>query len=152
MAPGLDTSPENISPPAIANRGAGRQASPAVSPSLFAKEPRRKLAFPKRRPASSGRNFRQALYRVLKKTVPEAEISAKGMAVMNDMMLDMFDQIATAAAEFAERDGRTTMTARDVRAATRVLLPGQLFGHSFYESTRALAALDGVTARAGQDE
>ena len=82
-------------------------------------------------------DFKNSLYKVLKKIDINGNISNKGMEVMNDMMLDLFQKIAGTAGDLAQRDGRTTMLGRDVLTAVRILVPGQLQLHAFYEGHHA---------------
>ena len=131
-----NSSPESIQP-AVNARKNPRQGPVSISPSLFAKEPRRKLVYPPTPRASRRMDFKNSLYKVLKKIDIDGTISNKGMEVMNDMVIDMFQKIAGTAGDLAKKDGRNTMLGRDVLTAVRILLPGQLKLHAFYEGHHA---------------
>ena len=103
---------------------------------------RKKLTYPpKRAQAKSGRrkvDFKNALYKVLRKIDPNGTISSKAMDALNDMMRDLLERLASEAASVREKSGHTTLMSRDIQTAARLILPGALFTHAFYEAHRAL--------------
>lgn len=103
---------------------------------------RKKLVFPPkhRRFSRQKVDFKNALYQVLRKIDPNGTISSKAMGVLNDMMRDLLERIAGEACNVREKNGHCTLRARDIQTAARLLLPGSLFTHAFYEAHKALVA------------
>jgi len=102
---------------------------------------KRKLVYPPlrvRRTRNQKVDFKNALYRVLRTIDAKGTISSKAMDIMNDMMMDLMERLARETASIAERNGKATLTVRDVQTATRILLPGQLGLHAFYEAHKAV--------------
>lgn len=77
----------------------------------------------------------------MRKIDPTGTISSKAMTVLNDMMCDLLERLCKEAESIRERNGKTTLKTRDIQTAARILLPGQLFSHAFYEGHRCLAKL-----------
>lgn len=101
---------------------------------------RRSLNFKKIRVAKKPfrMDFKNALYKVLKKIDKNGAISSKGMDVMNDIMVDLFDKLALTGASLLKKDKGSTLRPRDIQTAVRFLVPGQLGTHAFYEGWNAL--------------
>ncbi|OXA63391.1 histone H2B [Folsomia candida] len=53
-------------------------------------------------------------------------MSSKSVAILDSMMNDMFERIATAAAQLMKKSKRKILTERDVKFATELVLPGEL--------------------------
>jgi histone H2B len=104
---------------------------------------RRKLPFPPKRKQFGRKkvDFKNALFKVLRKIDSNGTISSKAMTVLNDMMCDLLERLAREAQAICERNGKTTLKTRDIQTAARILLPGQLFTHAFYEGHRCLSKL-----------
>lgn len=98
------------------------------------------LKFPKPRVVKKPfrKNFKNGIFKVLKKIDPNGTISSKGMNVMNDLVCDLFERIAISSQEFSKKSGKQTLTVRDILSGVRVLLPGQLGGHAYNEGWKAL--------------
>lgn len=103
---------------------------------------RRKLSYsPKHTSAKSRRNkvnFKNALFKVLRKIDPAGTISSKAMDVLNDMMGDILERLASEAASLRSKAKKATITSIDIQSATRLTLPGSLSMHAFYEGHRAV--------------
>lgn len=69
---------------------------------------------------------------------PNIGISTKGMSVMNSYMNDMFERLAGEASCLCKHIKRETLQARDVEAATKLLIPGELGKHAVSEGVKAL--------------
>jgi histone H2B len=83
------------------------------------------------------RTWNTYLYRVLKETHPDTGITRKSMAVMNDVVEDMFEKIMNEASELARKDQRHTLTTREIQSAVRLVLPGELARHAVSEGHAA---------------
>lgn len=113
------------------------EEQPPSPPSVDA---RRCLKFGKKKPSVKKpfrKNFRNGIFKVLKKIDPDGTISSKGMDVMNDLICDLFERIAISSKEFCKKTDKQTLMVRDVSAAVRMVLPGQLGAHAFYEGWKA---------------
>ncbi|KAI1718369.1 Paired box domain-containing protein [Ditylenchus destructor] len=86
-----------------------------------------------------GKSYGLYLHRVLKQVSPETGISAKGMAVMNSMMNDVFDRIAEEGARLAKYNSKNTISSREIQTAARLVLPGELAKHAVSEGTKAVS-------------
>jgi histone H2B len=108
---------------------------------------RRKLKYPpvqRKAIRKSGRkkvDFKNALFRVLRKIDNKGTISSKAMDVMNDMMGDLLERFAREAGAICDKNQKKTLRTRDVQTAARLLLPGSLFSHAFYEAHHCLGKL-----------
>ena len=73
------------------------------------------------------------IYKVLKQTHPDTGISQKAMSIMNSFVNDIFERIATEA-----YNKKSTISAREIQTAVRLILPGELAKHAVSEGTRAV--------------
>ena len=78
------------------------------------------------------------LYKVLKQVHPEMGINRKGMQVMDNFMIDIFERIAAEASNVTKYNKRRTITSREIQTAARLLLPGQLSKHAVSEGNKAI--------------
>ncbi|NXQ71009.1 H2B protein, partial [Quiscalus mexicanus] len=96
---------------------------------------------PKRKEA-----FSVYIYKVLKQATavgvpqvhPDLAISSKAMSIMNSFVNDMLERLAAEASRLAQYGHRATLTSREVQAAARLLLPGELARHAVSEGTKAV--------------
>jgi histone H2B len=77
----------------------------------------------------------------LRKINPAGTISSKAMNVLNDMICDLMERLATEAQSIREMNNKRTLNMRDIQTAARLMLPGQLSTHAFYEAHRAVRQL-----------
>ncbi|XP_008633501.1 PREDICTED: late histone H2B.L4 [Corvus brachyrhynchos] len=88
---------------------------------------------PKRKEA-----FSVYIYKVLKQVHPDLAISSKAMSIMNSFVNDMLEQLASEASRLAQYSHRATPPSREVQAAVRLLVPGELAKHAVSEGTKAV--------------
>jgi histone H2B len=81
--------------------------------------------------------FNPYIYKVLKQVHPDQGLTKKTMEIMNDFMNDIFDRLAIQAGKLVKQTKRQTMNNNDVRAAVRLILPGELAKHAVSECTKA---------------
>ena len=93
-------------------------------------------------------SYKMHLYKVLKQVHPDVGVSSKVMSIwscpgciLNSMMNDMFDQVATEAAKLSRYSEKPTMTSREIQTAVRLVLPGELAKHAVSEGTKAVTKL-----------
>ena len=82
--------------------------------------------------------FSVYIYRVLKQVHPETGISKRSMSIMNSFINDVFEKIATEGARLVRYNKKHTLSSREVQAAVRLLLPGELAKHAVSEGTKAV--------------
>ncbi|CDW57552.1 Histone domain containing protein [Trichuris trichiura] len=92
----------------------------------------------KKRRKKRKESFSSYIYKMLKLYHPELEISCKSMWIMNSFVNDMFDRIASEASRLAHHSKRHTIGAREIQAAVRLLLPGELSRHAVNEGIKAV--------------
>ena len=99
------------------------------------RKPVAKKAAPKRRRTET---FSVYIYRVLKQVHPETGISKKSMSIMNSFINDVFEKIASESSRLVRYNKKHTLSSREVQAAVRLLLPGELAKHAVTEGTKAV--------------
>ena len=60
------------------------------------------------------------------------------MSIMNSFMHDIFEKIAGEAAKLVRYNKKQTLSSREVQAAVRLYLPGELSKHAVSEGTKAV--------------
>ena len=84
-------------------------------------------------------SFSIYIYKVLKSISNDIGISKKGMAVINSLVSDMFDQVALEASKLVRYQKKKTLGSQDVQTAVKLLLPQDLGNHAILEGSKALA-------------
>ena len=78
------------------------------------------------------------IYKVLKQVHPDTGISSKAMSIMNSLVNDMFERIASESSKLSAHTGRHTISSREIQTAVRLILPGELSKHAVSEGTKAV--------------
>ncbi|XP_054327896.1 histone H2B type F-M-like isoform X1 [Pongo pygmaeus] len=73
-----------------------------------------------------GDSFAPYFPRVLKQVHQGLSLSQEAVSVMDSMVHDILDRIATEAGQLARYTKRVTITSRDIQMAVRLLLPGKM--------------------------
>jgi histone H2B len=92
----------------------------------------------KRRTKTRKETYSSYIYKVLKQTHPDTGISQKAMSIMNSFVNDIFERIASEASKLAAYNKKSTISAREIQTAVRLILPGELAKHAVSEGTRAV--------------
>ena len=79
------------------------------------------------------------IFKVLKQVHPTVGISKRSMAIMNSLVADTFEKIAVEAGHLCKYSQKGTLSSREVAAAIRRVLPGELSKHALSEGTKAVA-------------
>ena len=66
-------------------------------------------------------------------------LSSKSMKILNSLVTDFFDRLATEAAALARSAKKRTLGSREMQTAVRLTLPAELAKHAMAEGTRAVA-------------
>ena len=72
------------------------------------------------------------IFKVLKKIHPSLGIAKTSMVTLNSLFLDIYRKISKHAAELSRRGGGKTLSARDIQAAVKLSIPGELALHAVY--------------------
>ena len=78
------------------------------------------------------------IYKVLKQVHPEIGVSKRAMQVLNSFVEDVFDRICSEASKLCNYANKHTLGAREVQAATALVLPGELAKHAQSEGTKSV--------------
>ncbi|ODV63404.1 histone H2B family protein [Ascoidea rubescens DSM 1968] len=92
----------------------------------------------KKRSKSRKESYASYIYKVLKQTHPDTGMSKKAMSIMNSFVNDIFERIASEASKLAAYNKKSTISAREIQTAVRLILPGELAKHAVSEGTRAV--------------
>ena len=76
--------------------------------------------------------------KVLKSVHPKTTISKKAMAIVNSLVADTFERIASEAGRLARYNSKSTLSSREIQTAVRLVLPGELAKHAVSEGTKAV--------------
>ncbi|KAI3822834.1 hypothetical protein L1987_10433 [Smallanthus sonchifolius] len=87
-----------------------------------------------------GEGYKRYVYKVLKQVHPDLGISSKAMVIINNLMGDMFERLAETAARLSEYNKKMTLSSREIQAAVKLLLPGELGKHAIAEGTKAVTS------------
>ncbi|KAG1669593.1 hypothetical protein FOA52_006366 [Chlamydomonas sp. UWO 241] len=90
----------------------------------------------KKKSKKSVETYKIYLYKVLKQVHPDTGVSS--MSILNSMMNDMFDKVATEASRLSRYTRKPTITSREIQTAVRLVLPGELAKHAVSEGTKAV--------------
>ena len=105
---------------------------------MSAKSPKRSAPVAPKRNKKRSETFNLYIYKVLKQVHPEFGMSKKAMNVMNGFVYDAFDRIATEAGNIVKYNKRSTLDARAIQCACKLILPGELSKHAETEANKAV--------------
>ncbi|CAH8386625.1 unnamed protein product [Eruca vesicaria subsp. sativa] len=101
----------------------------------------------KNRSDVTGDEYKRYVYKVMKQVHPDLGISSKAMTVINMFMGDMFERIAVEAAKLNDYSKRRTLSSREIEAAVRLVLPGELSRHAVAEGSKAISSFVAYDAK-----
>jgi histone H2B len=78
------------------------------------------------------------LFRVLIQAHPHASISTKAIAIMNSLLWDILDRVASEAARIARYNKRPTLSCRELQTAICLIFPGELAKHAVADGVKAV--------------
>ena len=87
----------------------------------------------------SPKTFNSYIFKVLKQVHPKTGISKKSMSIVNSIVVDAFEKIATEAGSLCKMTNKLTLSSNEVQCAARLVLPGELSKHAVSEGTKAMA-------------
>jgi len=80
------------------------------------------------------------IIRVLRQVHPDFSISYMARMVLNSLVNDMFERIATEASKLAAYSKKSTISCREIQTAVRLILPGDLADYVIIEATKAVTS------------
>jgi histone H2B len=87
------------------------------------------------------RSFKTYVRRQAKDVNSKLSLSSKTAAILNSLVGDIFERVATEAANLARVNKKATLGSKEVQTAVRLTLPADLARHAMAEGTRAIAKL-----------
>ncbi|XP_063898008.1 histone H2B-like [Helicoverpa armigera] len=85
-------------------------------------------------------SFSIYLYKLLRAVAKEnLGISRKSMLIMNNFVNDMLEKIAEEAGRLVAHSKKTTMSSREIQAAVKLIIPGELSTHANIEAMKAIS-------------
>jgi len=84
-------------------------------------------------------DFNHWIYIVLKQLHPEISISKKSMLIMNEFCKDLFDRLGYEASRVTKHAKKVTLSGREVEAAAKIVLPGEIARYAVAEAAKAVA-------------
>lgn len=78
---------------------------------------------------------------VLKQVHPDRGISNHAMSILNSFCNDIFERLAKEAGDLAKKAKKSTINTREMSAAAKLILPGDLFKHGETEGRKALTSI-----------
>jgi len=61
---------------------------------------------------------------------PDIGISKKAMNIMNSFIMDIFNRIVGESSSLLRKNKRSTLTAREIQSACRLVLTGEIYRHA----------------------
>lgn len=98
----------------------------------------KKPAGEKKMARKSKKTFNSYIFKVLRQVHPKTGMSKKSMTIVNSIVADTFDKIATEAGKLCRMTKRSTLSSKEVQSAIRLVLPGELSKHAVSEGTKAM--------------
>ncbi|KAM3725295.1 Histone H2B [Dirofilaria immitis] len=118
--------------------GKEKKAEKKAEKKVEKKRGKKNLEEKKKRRTQRKESYSVYIYRVLKQVHPDVGISSKAMLIMNSFVNDVFERVAVEASRLAHYSKRSTISAREIQTAVRLILPGELAKHAVSEGTKAV--------------
>ena len=78
------------------------------------------------------------IVRILKQVHPNIGISKRSVSIMNSLVNDTFEKVASEAGRLVRYNNKGVLGSREVQTAIRLVLPGELAKHAVSEGTKAV--------------
>ena len=90
------------------------------------------------------RTFNSYIFKILKQVHPKTGMSKKSMNIVNSIVADTFDRIASEAGKLCRAQQKKTMSSWEIQSAINLVLPGELSKHAVSEGSKAMAKFTGA--------
>ena len=98
----------------------------------------KKAGVAKKRSHKRTESFSSYIMKVLKQVHPKTGISKRSMMILNSLVNDTFERVASEAGRLCRYSSKGTLSSREVQTAVRLVLPGELAKHAVSEGTKAV--------------
>jgi histone H2B len=98
----------------------------------------KKAGAAKKRHHKRTESFSSYIMKVLKQVHPKTGISKRSMMILNSLVSDTFERVASEAGRLCRYSNKGTLSSREVQTAVRLVLPGELAKHAVSEGTKAV--------------
>ena len=78
------------------------------------------------------------IVRILKQVHTKSGISKRSVSILNSLVNDTFEKVATEAGRLVRYNNKGVLGSREVQTAIRLVLPGELAKHAVSEGTKAV--------------
>ena len=90
------------------------------------------------RKSKRSESYSSYIVKVLKQVHPKTGISKRSMSILNSLVEDTFERIASEAGRLCRYSNKGTLSSREIQTAVRLVLPGELAKHAVSEGTKAV--------------
>ena len=91
-----------------------------------------------KRHAKRKQSYSTYIVRILKQVHPKVGISKRSVSILNSLVNDTFERIASEAGRLVRYNNKGVLGSREVQTAIRLVLPGELAKHAVSEGTKAV--------------
>jgi histone H2B len=91
-----------------------------------------------KRHAKRKQSYSTYIVRILKQVHPNIGISKRSVSIMNSLVNDTFEKIASEAGRLVRYNNKGVLGSREVQTSIRLVLPGELAKHAVSEGTKAV--------------
>lgn len=91
-----------------------------------------------RKRKNSRESYKCYVFKMLKQVHADVGISSKAMAIMDSFINDFFDNLVNEAWKLAKHAKMNTITSREIQAAAKLLIPGEMSKHAAWEGNKAV--------------
>ena len=78
------------------------------------------------------------IYNVLRQVDPDLGVSSKAMSIMNSIVNEIFERIASEGSRLSLQNKKSTISLREIQTAVRHLVPRELAKHAVSEGTKGV--------------
>lgn len=82
--------------------------------------------------------YRVYIFKILQQVHPKIGITKTGMDILNSFVEDMFEKICNEAMKLCSFNKTSTISAREISTAAKLILPGELRKHAVIEGEKAV--------------
>ena len=93
---------------------------------------------------SQGFNLQTYIFRVLKEAAPKFGISKKAMIMVNEILVDSYDQFLKESRGLMFMGKKQTLSSRECESSVKLMVPGELGKHAVQEGRKALKKFSGL--------
>lgn len=83
-------------------------------------------------------SYSSYIVKILKQVHPKIGVSKRSVSIMNSLVNDTFEKVASEAARLVKYNNKGVLGSREVQTAIRLVLPGELAKHAVSEGTKAV--------------